>query len=123
MFTVPSMLIFAHAVLPAAGFILLLIPQVEQCGELRIGHRDYVAAVAAIAAVRPAARDKLFTPKADAAAPSIAGFDFDRGFVNELHGPTGCRKGRLFQVPHPFVSSSASHGQKKSPERGFSVLR
>ena len=44
-----------------------------------------VAAVAAVAAVRPAERDELLAAKADHAAAAVAGLHLDRGFVDELH--------------------------------------
>ena len=59
---------------------------------LRCGAGDEVdrPAVAAVAAVRPAARDELLAAEAQAAAPAMAGRDVDFDFVDE-HGGDGKR--------------------------------
>src|SRR5690349_1535902 len=121
----------AHAMLPAAGFVELLVTQIEQCRELRIGNRDDITAVAAVAAARAAARNEFLTTKTDAAAAAVPGDDADLDFVNEfhaknysmadasltsavvLHHVTTCVDFRLCS----FLSSA---GQKKSPEEGLS---
>jgi hypothetical protein len=122
----------AHAMLPAAGFVELLVTQIEQCRELRIGNRDDITAVAAVAAARAAARNEFLTAKTDAAAPAVPGDDANLDFVNEfhaknysmadasltsavvLHHVTACVDFRLWLM---FFSSA---GQKKSPEEGLS---
>ena len=43
------------------------------------------AAVAAVAAVRPAARNELLAPEAHAAAAAGAGLDANVGFIDEFH--------------------------------------
>ena len=75
----------AHAMLPAAGFVELLVTQIEQCRELRIGNGDDVTAVSAVAAARAAARNEFLAAKTDAAAPAVPGDDANFDFVNEFH--------------------------------------
>jgi hypothetical protein len=49
------------------------------------GFHDDVAAAAAVAARRPAARHEFFATEGEAAIAAVASFDPDFGFVNE-HG-------------------------------------
>src|SRR5919106_1341024 len=84
----PAVTIFSHAMLAAARFVLLLIAQIEQCRELRIGHRNHIAPMAAIAAIRPAAWHKLLAAKANTPTPAIAGDHADLYFIDEFHGET-----------------------------------
>src|SRR5581483_2919445 len=79
----PAVAVLAHAVLAAAGFVLLLVAQIEQSRELRVGDRHHVAAVAAVAA---AARHELLAAKAHAAAPAVAGDNANLDLVDKLHG-------------------------------------
>ena len=58
---------------PLAGPVLAHVPVVEQRGELRVDHQDDVAAVAAVAAGRTAARDELLAPPGDGAVAAVAG--------------------------------------------------
>ena len=51
------------------------------------------AAVAAVAAVRTAARDELLAPKADAAAAAGAGLDANVGFIDEFHASEALASG------------------------------
>jgi hypothetical protein len=44
------------------------------------------AAVAAVAAIRPAERNEFFAPKARAAAAAVAGLHLESCFVDEFHG-------------------------------------
>ncbi len=53
------------------------------------GDQVDAAALAAVAAVRPAERDELLAAEADHAAAAVAGLHLDRGFVDELHGGRG----------------------------------
>src|SRR5690606_8103188 len=48
--------------------------------------QPHAAAIAAVAAVRPAQRDELLPAESHAAVAAVAGGDGDFGFVNELHG-------------------------------------
>jgi hypothetical protein len=69
-----------------------------------------------IAAIRPAARHKLFAAKANTPAPAVAGDHANLYLIDKFHF------GIEFRSPNSFPSS-ASITQKKSPERGFSVAR
>lgn len=51
----------------------------------RIGAQDDAAAVAAVAAVRPAAGYEFFTPERHAAVPALAGLDADYSFIHKTH--------------------------------------
>jgi hypothetical protein len=85
---------------------LLLVPQIQECRELRVGQRNDVSTLSTIAAIGAAARNKLFTPETDATAPAVTGDDTDFYFIDELHLAPAC-------------SSLRFSSQKKSPERGF----
>ena len=78
-----SVTVAAHAMLPAASFVELLITKVEQCRELRIRNGDHITAAAAIAAARTAAWDEFLAPKTDAAAPAISGVSEDFDSINK----------------------------------------
>ena len=59
--------------------------EVDQGVEIGIGHREDVAAPAAVAAVRAAEFLVLLVAERDAAVAAVAGGDVDKGFVHELH--------------------------------------
>src|SRR5690606_9002930 len=75
----------AHAVLAALGLELALVAEVDQGVEVLVGQQPDVAALAAVAAVRPAQRDELLAPEAHAAVAAVAGSDGDFSFVDQLH--------------------------------------
>src|SRR5262245_12956624 len=100
------MLIFTQSMLTTTRLVLLLVPQIQECRELRVGQRNDVSALSTIATVRAAARNKLFSPEADAPAPAITGDDTDFDLIDELHFAPRC-------------SSLRFSSQKKAPERGF----
>jgi hypothetical protein len=81
------MAIASHAVLAAAGFVLLLITQIQEGCKLRVGFHDHVTAMTAVTAARPAPGHELFAPKSHAATAAVAGNDANFGFVDELHDP------------------------------------
>ena len=58
--------------------------------DARLGDHDDAAAVAAVAAVGPAARHVLLAAEAHAAVAAAAGFDFDGDAIDE-HGGVGVR--------------------------------
>ena len=71
---IPPMAIRARAVAAGLGDIVLLELQVEQGGQARRGFEDHVAAVAAVAAIRPAVGHMLFAAKTPHAVPAASGF-------------------------------------------------
>ena len=89
---VRAMAVLAHAADAALGLEMLLVAVVDQRVEAfdRLG--DDIAAVAAVAAARPAELDVLLAPERHAAVPAVAGADIDLGFVEEFHG---CNMGSL----------------------------
>src|SRR5580704_16387309 len=56
-----------------------------------ISHKDYVAAVASIAAARAAARDVFLPAKSQATVAAVAGFDQNSNFIDE-HGTPKIQK-------------------------------
>ena len=62
---------------------MFAMDQGREAIDARLGDDDHAAAVAAVAAVRPAARHVLLAPKADATVAPLAGFDLDRNAVDE----------------------------------------
>jgi hypothetical protein len=69
----------------ALGLVFRIKAKLEQRVLMFISHKDYVAAAAAIAAARAAARDVLLPAKGQAAVAAIAGFDQNSDFIDE-HG-------------------------------------
>src|SRR5262245_66475919 len=92
--------------LAATRPVLLLVAQIQECRELWIGQRNDVSTLSTIAAIGATARNKLFTPKADATAPAVSGDDTDFDFIDELHFTPRC-------------SSLRVSSQKNSPESGL----
>ena len=66
------------------------------------------AAVAAVAAIRPAEGHELLAPETHAAASAVTGLDFDACFIDEFHG----------------LSGAARHSNEKpGDEPGFSYVK
>ena len=64
-------------------FVMFLVPEVEERGHARRRFKYDIAAVAAISAIRPAARHELFAPKTACAVAPSAGCDTDTDFIDE----------------------------------------
>ena len=60
--------------------------KVNQRIDAAIGAQIHIATIAAITAVRPAPRNKLFSPKAHAAIAAVASVDVYGDFINKTHG-------------------------------------
>src|SRR3569623_1096881 len=75
----------AHAVLAALCLEFTGVAKIDQGIEIDVGDQKHTAAVAAVAAVRPAERDEFFAAKPRAAITAVAGLDFDGDFVDEFH--------------------------------------
>jgi hypothetical protein len=71
------------AVLAALRFPALPVGQCRQRIDTRLSDHDDAPAVAAVAAVRPAARDVLLATKAHAAITAAARFDFNGDAIDE----------------------------------------
>jgi hypothetical protein len=67
-------------------FVVFLVPEVEERGHARRGLKHNIATMAAIAAVRPAARDELFAPKTAGSVTAVSGFDMDTDFIDKHQG-------------------------------------
>src|SRR5690606_36965453 len=76
----------APAVLAALGAEQLLVAEVDQGVEVLVGDQPDAAAIAAVAAIRPAQRNELLAAEAHAAVAAVAGGDGDLSFVDQLHG-------------------------------------
>jgi len=63
-----------------------VVAEVSQRVDAGSAHEIDVRALAAVAAVRTAEGNEFFATKARCAAPTVAGLNFDRGFVDETHG-------------------------------------
>ncbi|MCY1230224.1 hypothetical protein D3C72_1632280 [compost metagenome] len=72
--------------LAALGFVPARVAEIDQGVEVRVGHREHVAATAAVAAVGAAELFVLLMTERHAAVAAIARGDVDEGFVDELHG-------------------------------------
>src|ERR1700682_2917320 len=82
---VGAMAVLAHAAAAVLGREMLLVTIVDQRVEAVDRLRDHIAAVAAVAAVRPAVFDEFLAPERHAAVAAVAGANVDLGFVEELH--------------------------------------
>ena len=71
--------------LTAFGLPVLAVRQGAEAVDVLLGHEDDAAAVAAVAAVGPAAGNVLLPAEADASVAASAGFHLDFNFVDE-HG-------------------------------------
>ena len=80
-----AMAILAHAAAAVLRREMLLVAVVDQGIEPIDRLHHHVAAIAAVAAVRPAIFDKFLAPERHAAVAAVAGADIDLGFVEELH--------------------------------------
>ena len=80
-----AVLVLATPVLAALGAQRLRVGEVEERREAGVDAQHDVAAVAAVAAARPAARHVLLAPEAGAAVAAVAGLDADAHLVDELH--------------------------------------
>ena len=67
----------------ALGGELGVEAEVDEGVAMRVGDQEHRAALAAVAAIRPAARDELLAAEAQAAAAAVTGLDVDVGFVDE----------------------------------------
>jgi len=74
-----------HPVNAGAGFEMLLIAVINQRIERARGDNPNITALAAIAAIRPAKGDIFLTPKRDASASAISGFDEDFCLIEKFH--------------------------------------
>jgi hypothetical protein len=75
----------SFAVAPAAGAERFLEAVIEERVEIGLGDEVHRPAIAAIAAVRSAARDELLAPEADTPAAAMAGGNVDVYFVDKRH--------------------------------------
>ena len=75
----------AFAVASALRFVFRIEAEVHQRVVALAGFHDHVATLAAVAARRPAARDKLLPPERHAAIAAVACLHPNFGFINE-HG-------------------------------------
>src|SRR4051812_25770045 len=102
-----AMAVRAASVLAALGSPSLAMPKRRKAVDALFRNHDHAAAVAAVAAVRPAARDVLLAPKTHAAIATPAGFDFDSDAIDEHEvrgwglgaGEKGNKKGMLTSIP------------------------
>ena len=76
----------AFAVPAAVGFEFAIVAVAQQRVVVRIRFEVDAAAMAAVAARRPAARHEFFAAERDAAVSAVAGLHVDFGFINEHHG-------------------------------------
>ena len=64
-------------------FVVFLVPEVEERGHARRRFKYDIAAVAAVATVRSAARHEFFASKTAGAVAAAAGFDMDTDFIDK----------------------------------------
>src|ERR1041385_6944826 len=81
---------------PATAFLgaeMLLIAVIDQRVQILGRLEDDVAALAAIAAIRPAEFDELLAAKAHGAAPAVTALQVDLALVEKFHRPQKNKKG------------------------------
>jgi hypothetical protein len=64
-------------------FIVFLVAEVEERGHARRRFKHDIAAVPAVATVRPATRHEFFATKTAGAVAAAAGFDMDTDFIDK----------------------------------------
>ena len=85
--TIEAGTVGTHAVLPALGFVLRVVAEMDE-GVVALGaDHDDVAAASAVAAGGTAAGDEFFAAEGHAAVAAVAGFYFDFCFIDK-HGTT-----------------------------------
>src|SRR5262247_3800699 len=77
--------VLAHAAAAVLGFEMLLVAVVDEGVEPIDRLHDHVAALAAVAAVRPAELDEFLAPERHAAVPAVARANIYLGFIEEFH--------------------------------------
>ena len=77
----------AFAVRAALGFEMVLEAVLDERGQARVGFEHHVAAVPAVAAVRPALRHMGLAAKRHATRAAVAALHMDAHFVDEHLGP------------------------------------
>jgi hypothetical protein len=82
---VGAVTILAHAGPAVGGGKMLLVAIIDERVEAVDRLRDHVAALSAIAAVRPAEFNELLSPKRDAAIAAVAGANVNLGLVEKFH--------------------------------------
>ena len=107
--------VFAVLVLAAPVFAtrcthVVPMGQFEQRIALRIDADDHVAAVAAVATVRPAPGPELLTQEAHAATPAVPGRDGQDDLVDEVHTFDSLRKRPNKKSPVPGLSIGGAAG-------------
>src|SRR5690606_20937515 len=90
--------IAAHAVFTALRLIGARHPEIRQGIDAFGGHQKHAAAIAAVAAIRPAQRNEFFAPETDTAVPAVAGQYAYGCFVKKFHN----EKRRYTRSQYPF---------------------
>src|SRR5205814_3386710 len=81
----PAVAVGAHAFDAVLGAMDAGEPVVDERVDVAVGARPDAAALAAVAAVRPAARYRALAAKRSRAVTAFAGVDLDPGFIDEFH--------------------------------------
>src|SRR6185436_54435 len=81
--TVVTFTIAAFAMAAALGFVFRIKAEMQKCIVVLAGDHHHVAATAAIAATRPAARDELLASERKTPVTAISGFDGDDYFIDK----------------------------------------
>jgi len=82
-----AVLSFAESVSAAARADERLEKECDKIVGIVVGLQNDVAAVAAVAAIRPAVRDKFFAAETAASVPTITGLGVNANLVNKSHDP------------------------------------
>src|SRR5262245_36418933 len=77
--------VLAHAAAAVLGFEMLLVAVIDERVEPVDRLYDHVAALAAVAAVRPAELNEFLAPERHAAVPAVARAHVGLGFIEEFH--------------------------------------
>ena len=85
-FRIRTTLALGAAVLAVLGGVFALVAEIHQSGQVIIGHKDDVAAAAAVAAVRAAGRHEFFAVEGHGAIAALACMQTDGGYVNKVAG-------------------------------------
>src|SRR6266536_4378798 len=111
--------VFAHAAAAVLGLEMLLVAVVDECVEPVDRLHNHVAALAAVAAVRPAELDEFLAPERHAAVPAVARADIHLGFIEEFHDPRyASTNAKIRERPRVVCSRGAEEIEPKAYGKG-----
>src|SRR5258708_3576993 len=121
---VRAVAVLAHAAAAVLGFEMLLVAVIDERIEPVDRLQDHVAALAAVAAVRPAELDEFLAPERHAAVAAVARADVHLGFMEEFHDARYAITDAKYETPRGWsLRAALKKFSKKLAGREVSVGR